>query len=258
MKRISSRDNPLIKEAIKLKQKKYRQETGMFIIEGERMLSEALQKPEMLVRVFLNDAYSVPASLQAAGIECVQVDPVIFKALADTEHPQGVAAVLRIPEYQPDQLLQQPLNLFLLDRIADPGNLGTIIRTAWAMDVDALLLTPGCVDPFSPKVVRSTMGGILHVPIFWTDVNQIDQLMNHGYRVIAATPGAPSSIYEIEWEGPTICVIGSEAHGVEENWLQRAAHRAVIPINPRVDSLNAAVSCAIIMSVARRGKKTHP
>lgn len=260
MLRISSRDNTLIKDTIKLKQKKYRQQTGTFLIEGERMLREVLKTPQLLVRVFLDENYQVGQELRQLSelhVESYQVTGAIMKAIADTEHPQGVVAVARIPQYQPDSLLKKSSLLLLLDRISDPGNLGTIIRTAWAMDIDGILLTAGCADPFSPKVVRSTMGGILHVPLFHADQNIVQELLSSGYRVIAATPNTNTSIYEADWQGAVICAIGSEAHGLDEVWLSQSAQQVVIPINPTVDSLNAAVSCAIIMAEARRQRASH-
>lgn len=256
MVRLTSRDNSLVKETIKLKQKKYRQQTGTFLIEGERMLREVLKTPELVVRVFLDEEHQLPQELEELNIEAYQVTSGIMKALADTEHPQGVVAVARIPQYQPEDLAKSSF-LLLLDRISDPGNLGTIIRTAWAMDIDGILLTPGCADPFSPKVVRSTMGGILHVPIFNTDHSFINELLSQGYRMIAATPNTDTTIYQADWQGPIICAIGSEAHGLDQVWLNLSAQQVVIPINPTVDSLNAAVSCAIIMAEARRQREAH-
>lgn len=257
MQRITSRDNPLVKETIKLKQKKFRQQNGTFLIEGERMLREAFKTPELLVRVFLEDDFPAPHEISALNSECFQVTPAIIKAMADTEHPQGVVAVTRIPPRQPEYLIDQSAMVLLLDRIADPGNLGTIIRTAWALDLDGILLTAGCADPFSPKVVRATMGGIFHVPILTVDGEFVDGLLGSGYRMLAATPNTKTSIYETNWQGALICVIGSEAHGVDSQWLQRSAQQAVIPINSKVDSLNAAVSCAIIMAEARRQRDAH-
>ncbi|HQA07265.1 MAG TPA: RNA methyltransferase [Syntrophomonadaceae bacterium] len=252
MLRLTSRDNTLVKETIKLKQKKHRQLTGTFLIEGERMLREVLKTPELIVRVFVDEDHQPPQELGDLKIESYQVTTAIIKAMADTEHPQGVVAVVRIPQYQQEVLSKPSSLLLLLDRISDPGNLGTIIRTAWAMDIDGILLTAGCADPFSPKVVRSTMGGILHVPIFNADRNLINGLFSRGYRMIAATPNTNTTIYEADWQGAVICAIGSEAHGLDEVWLSQSVQQVVIPINPTVDSLNAAVSCAIIMAEARR------
>ena len=257
MQRITSRDNPLVKETIKLKQKKYRQQTGTFLIEGERMLREAFKTPELLVRVFLEDDIPIPREINSLNIECFQVTSAIMKAMADTEHPQGVVAVARIPQHQPEYLFDRSVMVLLLDRIADPGNLGTIIRTGWALDLDGILLTAGCADPFSPKVVRASMGGIFHVPIFTVDGEFVDRLLDNGYKMIAATPNTRISIYDTDWQGAVICVIGSEAHGVDDQWLQRSSQQVVIPINSKVDSLNAAVSCAIIMAEARRQRDTH-
>lgn len=257
MKRLISRDNPLIKEAVKLKQKKYRQQTGLFLMEGERMIREALNTPDRLVRLFVDQQYVLDPRSIPAKIDCFQVDAAIIKAMTDTEHPQGVVAVMRMYAPQPQRFMKRAAHLVLLDRVSDPGNLGTIIRTAWAFDAGAVLLTAHCADPYSPKAVRSSMGGILHMSVMQIDAAYVDGLIQAGYRLIAATPDAKETIYEADLSGAAVFVIGSEAHGLGEEWLGRAGQKVSIPINPRVDSLNAAVSCAIIMSEACRQRQAH-
>ncbi len=188
MQHLTSRDNPLVKETIKLKQKKYRQQTGTFLIEGERMLREAFKTPELLVRVFLEDDIPIPREINSLNIECFQVTSAIMKAMADTEHPQGVVAVARIPQHQPEYLFDRSVMVLLLDRIADPGNLGTIIRTGWALDLDGILLTAGCAEPFSPKVVRASMGGICHVPKVTNGGEVCDRLRDKGHKRVPVPP----------------------------------------------------------------------
>ena len=102
----------------------------------------------------------------------------------------------------------------LLDQIADPGNMGTIIRTAWAFNIDGIMLTSGCVDPYSPKVVRATMGGIFHLPIYEIDEQVLDGLIKSGYKLIGSYPDASNSIYEVDYTGSIVIAIGSEAQGI--------------------------------------------
>ncbi|MGI5911894.1 MAG: TrmH family RNA methyltransferase [Syntrophomonadaceae bacterium] len=146
--------------------------------------------------------------------------------------------------------------MFLLDRVSDPGNMGTIIRTAWALDIEGILLTEDCTDPFSPKVVRASMGGILNVPVY-TAVSweSIKQLRAKGYQIVGTAIDAPVNFFDFNYSGANIIVIGSESKGVSNDILVNCDSLIKIPINPVVDSLNAAIACAIIMMEIRKQRK---
>lgn len=251
MKYISSKDNQYIKHTASLKHKKYRTREQMFLLEGKKMVTEALQNHKPLIRIMVDEAHSEEyqhMSQQYPDLEWFTVDSRVFSSIADTETPQGIIAVAPIPELDLGQLFNQTASLFLLDRISDPGNLGTIIRTAWALGIDGILLTAGCTDPFSPKAVRASMGGILNVPIYDAiSPSAIDQLKSAGYRVIGTALDARTSVFASDFKGANVIVIGSESQGVSPD-IQACCDSLIrIPINPAVDSLNAAVACAIIM-----------
>lgn len=256
MKEITSKDNAAIKQAIKLKQKKYRQQEGLFLVEGHKMLRELLLCPEFLIRVFLTretaESYN-PALSNLSGVECLLIDERLMGILCDTETPQGIAALARIP--QPDvQSLSRPEGLLLLlDQIQDPGNMGTIIRTAWGFAVDGILLTGDCVDPFGPKAVRSSMGGIFHVPVLaGVGLDLLADFRAQGYRMLGSVPGAADSLFDQDFTGSTIIVIGNESRGISAEVRGLCDNCFKIPINPQADSLNAAMACAIITVEALR------
>ncbi|NLX01381.1 MAG: RNA methyltransferase [Syntrophomonadaceae bacterium] len=251
MKKITSRDNQHIKQAISLKSRKYRMREQMFLLEGKTMVSEALQGKHPLARVLVDEAHREEYQdlyEQYSGLEWLEIDSRLFKAIADTETPQGIIAVAPIPTPDFTCLMGQNASLILLDQIADPGNLGTIIRTAWALDIDGILLSDGCTDPFSPKAVRASMGGILNVPVYTSAGEmEIELLKTQGYQVIGSALDASNTIFANDYQKPTVIVIGSEARGISPKIKDCCTSFSRIPINPAVDSLNAAVACAIII-----------
>jgi len=256
MKEITSKDNAAIKQAIKLKQKKYRQQEGLFLVEGHKMLRELLLCPEFLVRVFLTretaESY-YPALSNLPGVECLLVDERLLAILCDTETPQGIAALARIPQRDMQGFIRQKSLWLLLDQIQDPGNMGTMIRTAWGFAVDGILLTADCVDPFGPKAVRASMGGIFHVPVLeGVGLDLLGDFQAQGYRMLGSMPGAAVSLFDQDFTGSTIIVIGNESRGISADVLRLCDNCFKIPINPQADSLNAAMACAIITVEALR------
>jgi len=141
----------------------------------------------------------------------------VFNNIADTENPQGILAVVHLPDYNLELLLARKSLLLLLDRLSDLGNLGTIICTAWAFEIDGILLTKGCVAPFNPKTVRATMGGIFQLPII-VDIGEQElfKLKHNGYRLMCSALDAEVTIDTRELTGVCVIIIGSEAHGVSD------------------------------------------
>ncbi|HWP95723.1 MAG TPA: RNA methyltransferase [Syntrophomonadaceae bacterium] len=257
MKQISSRDNPLVKQASSLKIRKYRYEEQMFLLEGERALNELLPYRHRLVHLFIQEGMSEKYAQILSGIDedrVVMVNASIMKVLSDTQHPQGIVAVVSMGEERELKDTNPESGLWLLlDRISDPGNLGTMIRTCWALDGAGILLTPGCVDPYSPKVCRSSMGGILNLPIISNVGHQeIDFLIKKGFRMFSATAASKQIYYQTDLTGPAVLMVGSEAHGIDPLLECRSSDLLQIPMKSGVNSLNAASACAIIMSEAMR------
>lgn len=256
MKEITSKDNPAIKQVLRLKQKKYRWKEKCYIVEGHKMLDEILTCPQGLVKVFLTQEYAIAYGevlRKHRDIECLLVNDRLMALISETEQPQGVLALVKMPQSNYFNIIQKERLLLLLDHIQDPGNMGTIIRTSWAFAVDGILLSPDCADPFSPKAVRASMGGILHVPVFCdTNTDILNDFLGHGYQIIASLPEARDNIFTQDFTGRKIIVIGNESRGVSTDIKKLCTSSFKIPLNPDVDSLNAAIACAIITMEALR------
>lgn len=252
MKYLSSKDNSVIKGIVKLKQKKYRDKENLFILEGEKNVAEALRQKFLLHSILFDAEYRPQQDWfqPASGIEYYQLAPGLIDHICDTETPQGIMAVMRIPAYDFRHITGGKL-LLLLDEVSDPGNVGTIIRSGWALGAEGILMTPGCADPFSPKVVRSSMGGILHIPVYKNfEPEEMSVLQKIGYRVCCSSLASDDSLYDQDLTGSRIIVIGNEARGIGEKIRKTCDMMFKIPINSQADSLNAAAACAIILAVA--------
>jgi len=252
LKVISSHDNKYIKLASSLKYRKYREEESMFLVEGKRAVEEALERPELIETMFLDESMAAEYQISdtSSSPDCYLLPSRLMKHVCCTENPQGIAAIVRKTVWQWEDLLNKTGLLILLDRVSDPGNMGSILRTCWALGVEGVLMTKGCVDPFSPKVVRSTMGAIINVPIF-TDVSekQLDTLHDDlKYAFICTDINIGEKYYSVEYSSRSLLVVGSEAQGVSNELKKRCDRFINIPMNPRVDSLNVAAACAIIVA----------
>jgi TrmH family RNA methyltransferase len=251
MRLINSLENKEVKYAASLLQKKYRDREKRFLVEGLKSIEAA--GPHLLEAVFIdndrvNDCQRI---IETPGINCYAVDKRIIKKICDTDTPQGIVAIAKQPVVEMADLLKTRGLLVLLDRITDPGNMGTIIRSAWAFEAGGVLISAGSVDPFSPKVVRSTMGGIFNVPLALNiDQSQIEFFQKQGYKLVCTDIRASQNFYDIDYNCHQIIVIGNEAAGVSEYIKNISDELIKIPVNPTADSLNAAVACAIIMQEA--------
>ncbi|MBP1761733.1 MAG: putative methyltransferase YsgA [Firmicutes bacterium] len=258
MKEISSPENQVIKLARSLHHKKYRDEEKLFLAEGRRLVEEALAIPGLVEVLFIREEQAGDLG-DRQDLDCYIVNDRLLKHISTTESQQGMAAIIRKPAWDLATLASTEGFFVLLDRISDPGNLGSIIRSCWALGVDVLLLTPGCVDPYSPKVVRSTMGGLFHLPLIVAVTEQeLDDLQTQGYELIATGLENATDYYDIDMRGKKILVLGSEATGISPNIKNRCGKTSRIPISPGVDSLNVAAACAIITAEAWRQRKVKP
>ncbi len=254
MQPISSADNKFIKLASSLKVKKYREDQGLFLVEGTRSVDEILQRPELLEVLLVSTSREQKSLLNGlpAG-KIVEVEPKLMGHFCTTDNPQGIAAIVKKPSWSWIDVTGGGGLLIYLDRIADPGNLGSILRSCWAFGVKGVLMSPGCVDLFNPKVVRSTMGAILHLPVF-ADVSSyaVRNLGEAGYSIICTDVEQGRAYYELDYKGAVLIILGSESQGVSEELKQESAQIINIPIEPGVESLNVAAACAIIMAEARK------
>ena len=243
---ITSKSNQKLKKVRALMDSpKERRQQGLFVVEGSRLVEEV--PAELIVEVY------VSASFEKNGVECIPceagyevVADDAFRSLSDTVNPQGVLAVVKMPESGMERVLGTDLYV-MLDDIRDPGNLGTIVRTAEAAGA-RVILSPNCVDIYNPKVVRSTMGTIFRVPFACCPLTEaIDRLHEEGVTVCAAVLDGSVPYTELDAEGAVAFIIGNEANGVSAEVADAADLRVRIPMKGMVESLNAAVSAAILM-----------
>lgn len=253
MEVITSRDNRLIKYTRRLLSHKGRETERRFILEGYRLVSEALKKPELVDYLLVSTGYLERCQDKpfVPGIPRYQVSDPVMQAVTGTQTPPGLLAVCRKPVWNQEEVLAGDSILLIIDNIRDPGNLGTIIRTAWAAGVDAVFLTKGTVDAYSPKVVRSTMGAVLNLPLFdRVEPGEVGELRARGYRFLLAEPEGREFFYDADYRGKVALVIGGEATGISEGFRDIGTGGIRIPLRPGVDSLNAAVACGIILYAA--------
>lgn len=200
--------------------------------------------------------------LQNAGkreIELFQIKNDLLNKISDTVTSQGVVGVVKIKDFTSDSLFKRkPEFLLVLDSIKDPGNMGTLIRTADAFGLDGVILSRECVDLFNSKVVRSTMGSIFHLPIL-RDIDLYDFLSNlkkKNFKILVSELKEGSSFDILEETGKICLVMGSEPEGVSKELIQLADHLVKIPIQGKAESLNVAVACGILLYEIAREKKT--
>lgn len=245
--RITSRKNPLLQQVKRLlASRKERETAGLYIGDGTKLLEEAIRNEPGLDTVILSDG--VEASLPE-NVRCIRVPGEIMESLSPMQAPQGALFLCRLPQKQP--IVPQP-GMLLLDGIQDPGNLGTILRTADALEIPVVLLE-GCADPYSHKVVRASMGAVFRtrpVQDTWQNVQQALRQANIPVAVTALNEHA-KDIRQAD-VGQMAVVIGSEGQGVRKEILEAAGESLIIPMNPRCESLNAAVAATIVMWQQRR------
>jgi TrmH family RNA methyltransferase len=239
--RITSRKNSYLQQVRKLlSSRKEREKEGLFVADGTKLLQEAVKYFPGLDTVILSDGIvaEVPAHVRV-----IRVPEDVMSSVSPMETPQGALFVCRLPERKP---FMAAAPMLLLDGIQDPGNLGTILRTADAMNVPVALLE-GCADPYSHKVVRASMGAVLRVqPVMTTWAEAKAALDAAGIPVAVTALSERSQNIRMADVGKMAVVIGSEGQGVRQEILDAAAHQLIIPMNVHCESLNAAIAAAIV------------
>ena len=224
-----------------------------FVAEGVRWAGEFLQADHTPDSVFFREPLSeqennLLAKLAAMGTETTEVSAEVMAAMSDTESPQALLLVAPFPKLK---IPAQPTLLVVVDQLADPGNLGTLLRTSLAAGVEALILTQGTVDPFNPKVIRAGMGAQLNLPIVWSEADKLRVHLN-GLPLWLAETGQGPAHSQVDWKPACALLIGSEAHGARQRLIQMADHFTHIPMQGPADSLNAAVAAAVILFEIQR------
>ena len=252
MQIITSKDNETVKAIKKLKEKKYRNESGKFIVEGIKMLEEALQEKASIEKIILcedcqNDYSHELDVYEIAKNEIITVSEKIFKELTGVENPQGILAVINKEKNKPINYNEDII--IALDGIQDPGNLGTILRTIDSVGLTQVVLSEKTADPYNPKVVRSTMGAIYRVNIIQTEnlQNTLKQIAKNDYKIMATALDEESkSVYDIKLKKKVI-VIGNEANGISKEIISMSDEKIIIPMLGKTESLNAAVATGVIL-----------
>ncbi|HHW91421.1 MAG TPA: RNA methyltransferase [Firmicutes bacterium] len=256
MKEITSRANPLLKYARSLHRRKYREQEGKCLVEGVRLLEDAVGAGLGIETVFFTErllagerGQQLLQECQNRGSECCRLPEAVLASLAETDSPQGIIAVVKYPLWDRAALLAEPGLLLVVDRIQDPGNLGTMLRTAEAAGCRGAIFSPGTVDPFNSKVLRASMGAVFRLPLL-TEVSffaLLGELKEKGYHLVAADVRGSIPYWEADYSLPGALVVGNEAWGVNDKVLARVEERVRIPLKEGVDSLNAAVAAGIIL-----------
>ncbi len=253
---ITSSSNDRVKYVRKLQsQRGIRHQDQRFVMEGVRLVEEVLRASVIPHFVFYSEALAdedrgkaLLAALHAVETPCYLVSDAVMESCSDTVTPQGILAVVPFPQLIPPYQLSF---VVIVDRLRDPGNLGTLLRTALAAGVERVWLAPGTVDWTNPKVVRAAMGAHLFLPIAEADWATIVESVAQ-CTVWLAAAGASHRYTEVDWTRPVALIVGSEAHGAERQARALADGRVSIPIEPTVESLNAAVAAAVILFEAVR------
>ncbi len=272
---ITSLQNPRVKQLVKLRDRRPRDEAGVFLVEGYRQIVRALDKGIALTELYicpewyLGDQGNEPALIaraQEAGAKVFQLTKDAFAKVAYRERPDGLLAVA--PQWRRtladlETLLARKIHkprpdpfLLVVEAIEKPGNLGTILRSADAAGVDALIVCDPVTDLFNPNVVRASTGVVFSVPVIIAESAQVRPwLATRGIRSVATTPSATDLYTDIDLRGPLAIVMGSEQYGLSDYWLREADARVLIPMAGQADSLNVAMATIITLfeAVRQRG-----
>ncbi len=253
MQVITSKENETVKTIKKLKDKKYRDETGLYIIEGIKMLEEAIEEKARIRKIIICEECLKAGDLEQkvlyeiAKYNCIYVNSKVFNSLTDVVAPQGIMAVIEKPNKDIKIKYDQDI-ILALDGIQDPGNLGTILRTADSVNLKQIIVTKNTADSYNPKVVRSTMGAILRIKIIETDdlAKTLKEAKKNKFKIVATSLDTNNSIYDIDYNKKVI-VIGNEANGVSKEIQELADNKVKIPMLGKTESLNASVATGIIL-----------
>ena len=259
MKTIYSTDNRIYKLCKELTTKKYRDRLGKYLIEGENLIEEARKSgisPEYLI---FREDYEGPALRQASSaMEAVQMSRALFTEIAQTETSQGVLAVAAAPALSPEAFYEAcgEKNIVVLDRLQDPGNIGTIIRTAEAAGYGGIVAIKGTGDVYSPKTVRAAAGSVFRLPVLQAAEAEdaARRIKRSGRRLVATAMDGAVLYSETDLRGNAALVIGNEGNGISEEMFALADLKVRLPMRGAVESLNAAVAAAILMYETVRGQ----
>lgn len=249
---ITSIQNKRIKHAKSLQTKaRLRRSEMKLVLEGNRLIQDALQRhanPDYVLYTPDNADYDLIAILQNKKCDLIPVNEEVLKHVSDTQQTQGIIGIFFIPM---PPLPKQPQRILIMDSIRDPGNMGTILRTAGAAGVDLVILSPGSVDPYNPKVMRAGMGAHFRIPIVEAAWDEIKGFCE-GMVVYSATADGETRYTDVDWTQTWAFIVGNEAHGISKHARAVAQAEIAIPMASHTESLNAAIATAVILFEAQR------
>lgn len=261
---ISSLQNPHVKYAVKLRKRSHRDKAGLMIIEGLRELKRALDNQQWPVSLFYceefllkNQVSGLIQQCREHGAEIYKCAPGVFRKIAYRKNPEGVLAVASQIKRTLDDLkiTLHPL-IIVAESIEKPGNLGTILRSADAAGVNAVLVCDHCTDIYNPNVVRASIGTLFCLPVIETSSQEaIEWLHKHHIQILAATPSAEQEYTEKDLRQGTAIIVGTEQHGLSDLWMNEADVKVRIPMQGQADSLNVASATTILLFEAVRQRK---
>jgi TrmH family RNA methyltransferase len=262
---ITSTANPRLKALVRLRDRRERDRTGLFLIEGYRELRRAIDGRVGLAEIWCcpslylgqNEAALVSAA-GAGGAEVVEAAEAAFRKASYRDRPEGLLAVARQFPTGLDRLEPGPGSLLLVvEGIEKPGNLGTMLRTAEAAGAAGVIVCDPTTDPFNPNVVRASLGTLFSLPLAVADTaGAISWLHARGIRTVATTPAAARAHWEADLTGAVAVVVGSEQYGLSAAWLEGAGEQVLIPMPGTVDSLNAAMAAGVVLFEAVRQRRS--
>ncbi|WP_411345261.1 TrmH family RNA methyltransferase [Paenibacillus sp. WLX1005] len=257
---ILSTQNARVKEWAQLLEKKHRDKQEKFIIEGIHLVSEALRSDWDIQYIVYDTDKGIPAELRedistySGGAQYVAVSQAVLEKCTDTKTPQPVFAIV----YKRNALLSTLLTdeqgiVMVLDGVQDPGNVGTIIRSADASGAKGIVLGKGCADLYNPKTIRSTMGSLFHLPVLESDLTEVlPAARKQGARLISTSLQGSTSCYEYDFHSGAWIVIGNEGKGISEQTAALVEEHVLIPMQGQAESLNAAMASTVLLFEAMR------
>lgn len=257
---ITSTSNQQVKEVVQLQKKsRARNQAGVFIVEGIRMVQET--PPERLEKLYVTEGFykKYKDALPKGDCKPELVSDVVFSYMSDTKTPQGVLAVVRQMKHSEEDIFgaENP-HIIVLDNLQDPGNLGTIFRTAEAAGVNGVILSKDCVDIYNPKTIRSTMGAIYRMPFVYVEdvIQTIAQMKKKDIKIYAAHLDGKNSYDKEDYSKATAFLIGNEGNGLRDEVAAQADIWVQIPMAGQVESLNAAIAAAVLMFEVSRQRRS--
>jgi len=251
---VTSRTNARVKQLRAAFAGQARLSSGLIAIEGEHLLEEAVRSGQALKTVFVSERRNLPEFVPG-GVEVVRLANDVFQSCVETQTPQGIAALLVPPVGSVADMLRGTPLILIAVGLQDPGNLGTLVRSAEAFGATGVLTTPGTVSAWNQKAIRASAGSVFRVPIAAATPEAMETLEQQGVKLLAAMKDDATPINEASLTGAIAFLIGNEGAGLSDGWIKMADERVTIPTPGAVESLNAAVAGSLLLYEASRQRR---